>query len=105
MEPTAKLLVACLVVGMTVAVSGASLAQTATSPPDSTNPPTSSDAAQHFKSGADRLGEGANEIGVGIKQGAITTWEAIRAGVTSFAARFNGGGSTAKPAPQGQQSP
>lgn len=105
MEPTAKVLVVGLVVGVTMAGSGASLAQSAASSPSVANPPTSNDVAQQFKSGANRMGEGATQIGEGIKQGAITTWDAIRAGVTSFAARFNGGGSDAPPAQQGRQSP
>jgi hypothetical protein len=100
-EPTAKVFSVGFVVGVTMALSVASLAQTAASPPNSVNPPPSSDPAQHFRSGANRLGEGASEIGEGIKQGAITTWDAIRAGMNSFAAKFNGGGSAPESSRQG----
>ena len=54
------------------------------------NQPTSSGVAQQFKSGADRVGEGAAQIGEGIKEGAIVTWEAIKAGAVAVAAKFNG---------------
>lgn len=57
----------------------------------SSNQPASGNVAQQFKSGANRVGEGAVQIGHGIKQGAILTWEALRDGATSAAARFNGG--------------
>lgn len=53
------------------------------------NGPTAGDAAQQFKSGADRAGRGAAQIGQGFKQGAIVTWEAVRDGVASFVDRFN----------------
>ncbi len=52
--------------------------------------PTPEGAAQQFKSGADRLGRGAADIGEGIKQGAIVTWQALRHGATAIASRFNG---------------
>lgn len=51
--------------------------------------PTSSGVAQQFKSGADRVGEGATQIGEGIKNGAIMTWEAIKAGASAAAAKLN----------------
>jgi hypothetical protein len=56
----------------------------------STTQPTSSGVAQQFKSGTDRVGEGATQIGEGIKQGAIMTWDAIKAGAAAAAAKFNG---------------
>jgi hypothetical protein len=52
--------------------------------------PTSAGAAQQFKSGADHLGRGAADIGEGIKQGAIVTWQALRDGAAEVASRFNG---------------
>jgi hypothetical protein len=55
--------------------------------------PTSSGVAQQFKSGADRVGEGATQIGEGIKQGAIMTWEAIKAGASAASAKFSGSSS------------
>jgi hypothetical protein len=74
-----------VVAGVLVAGMGPSTAQT------SSNHPNSSGVAQQFKSGADRVGEGATQIGEGIKQGAIMTWEAIKAGASAAAAKFNGG--------------
>lgn len=53
--------------------------------------PTSDGVADQFKSGADRVGAGAAQIGEGIKDGAIMTWQAIKAGAASAAAQFNGG--------------
>lgn len=81
------------ITGFVVASGCPSFAQT------SNSPPTSSGVAQQFKSGADRVGEGATQIGEGIKEGAMMTWEAIKAGTAAMAAKFNGsqGASTAKP--------
>ena len=79
---------ACLIVAAAswLAVgTGSAIAQT------SAKQPTSSSVAQQFKSGADRVGEGAAQIGAGIKQGAIMTWEAIKSGAAAAAAKFNGG--------------
>ncbi|MGH6975852.1 MAG: hypothetical protein ACREED_02385 [Stellaceae bacterium] len=75
--------------------SGLAVAQT------STDTPTGSGVAQQFKSGADSVGEGATQIGEGIKQGAIMTWEAIKAGTAAAAAKFNGsqGSSTTNKSP------
>jgi hypothetical protein len=69
--------------------------------------PTSSGVTQQFKSGADQVGQGAAQIGEGIKQGAIMTWEAIKSGAAAAAAKFNGSQSspgTKSPAPPAQQS-
>lgn len=81
--------------------SGLAAAQTSTSTPAGTNTPTGNGVSQQFKSGADRVGEGAAQIGEGIKQGAIMTWEAIKAGTAAAAAKFSGSqsSSTAKPGP------
>ena len=64
----------------------------------SASQPTSSGVAQQFKSGADRIGDGAAQIGEGIKEGAIMTWEAIKTGTAAASAKFSGsqGSSTAK---------
>ncbi|MGH7013645.1 MAG: hypothetical protein ACREEL_05730 [Stellaceae bacterium] len=53
--------------------------------------PTSDSVADQFKSGADRVGAGAAQIGEGIKDGAIMTWQAIKAGAAAAAAQINGG--------------
>jgi len=66
-------------------LAGPALAQTSASKSNSDH------VAQQFKSGANRVGAGAVQIGEGIKQGAILTWEAIRDGAASTAARFSGG--------------
>ena len=81
--------------------SGLAAAQTSTGTSAGTNTPTGNGVSQQFKSGADRVGEGAAQIGEGIKQGAIMTWEAIKAGAGAAAAKFNGsqGSSTANKAP------
>lgn len=71
-------------VALSICLAGPAPAQT------SSNQPTSNGVAQQFKSGADRVGHGAVQIGEGIKQGAIMTWQAIRDGANSFAARFDG---------------
>ncbi len=63
----------------------------------SSNQTSSSGVAQQFKSGADRVGEGAAQIGEGIKQGAIMTWDAIKAAVAAAAAKFDGSQSPASP--------
>ena len=53
----------------------------------------SGDVAQQFNSGAQRVGHGAAEIGQGIKNGAIMTWQALRDGANAVAHRFDDGGS------------
>jgi hypothetical protein len=64
----------------------------------------SSDAANQFKVGAQQVGEGAQRFGEGIEQGAILTWEALKAGASAVADKFEGGhGSpknTSAPPPQ-----
>ena len=70
--------------------SGAPYAQT------SDKPATTGDTAGQFKAGAQRIGEGAEKIGEGIKQGAIQTWDAVKAGASAAADKFQGSGSTPK---------
>ncbi len=74
----------------------------------SSNQTSSGGVAQQFKSGADRVGEGAAQIGEGIKQGAIMTWDAIKAAAAAAAAKFDGSQSPANPSqstvPSTQQS-
>jgi hypothetical protein len=43
---------------------------------------------QEFNAGANRVGQGAAQIGEGIKDGAIMTWQALRDGANAFASRF-----------------
>lgn len=56
--------------------------------------PNSGNVAQQFNSGANYLGHGASQIGEGIKNGAIMTWQAFRDGAYAFAGRFNGASAT-----------
>lgn len=55
-----------------------------------TGTPTSNGVAGQFKAGAERVGEGATQIGEGIKNGAIMTWDAMKAGAAAASAKFNG---------------
>lgn len=102
MHPVRAFAFVIAVASLLVAGSGPSIAQT------SSNQPNSSGIAQQFQSGADRVGQGAAQIGEGIKQGAIMTWEAIKAGATAAANKFNGSQSSStanpNPAPSTQQS-
>ena len=59
---------------------------------------SSGGAADQVKAGAQRIGEGAERIGEGIEQGAIQTWEAMKAGASAAAEKFQGGKSTPKSA-------
>lgn len=49
-------------------------------------------AASQFKAGAQRIGEGAEHLGEGIKEGAIATWEAIRSGASATAEKLQAKG-------------
>lgn len=71
-------------VALSLALAGSAAAQ------NSSDHPSSGGVAQQFQSGANTVGHGAVQIGEGIKQGAILTWHALKAGATSFAAQFNG---------------
>lgn len=84
--PLLSVAIAVLVMGG----SGLTAAQTSTNTSGGTSAPAGSGVAQQFKSGTDRVGEGAAQIGEGIKQGAIMTWEAIKAGAAAAEAKFNG---------------
>lgn len=46
--------------------------------------------AQQFTHGANVVGQGAVQIGHGIRNGAILTWEAIKRGAHSFADTISG---------------
>ncbi|MDE8346022.1 MAG: hypothetical protein POH28_07610 [Acidocella sp.] len=78
-----------------ICLDGVAWAQTA-------NRPDPGDVAQQFKSGAGRIGSGAEQLGVGIKQGAILTWQAVEDGATAVAARFKNGDKAGQP---GQSNP
>ena len=45
--------------------------------------------AQELNAGANRVGQGAAQIGEAIKDGAIMTWRALRDGANAFASRFS----------------
>jgi len=65
-------------------LSGVAFAQSSMSQPDA------SQLTQQVKSGANRVGNGFVQMGEGIKQGAIMTWQAVQDGAAAAAARFNG---------------
>lgn len=56
--------------------------------------PTSDNVGQEIKTGANRVGEGAVQVGHGIERGAIETWYALKKSAASVAARFNGSSSS-----------
>lgn len=88
--PQIKTLFVAIATGLATMASGFSPAQA------SSTATTSSGVAQQFKSGAERVGEGATQIGEGIKQGAIMTWEAIKAGAAAATTKLNGDSSASK---------
>jgi hypothetical protein len=51
--------------------------------------PSSGEVSQQFSSGANRVGQGATQIGEGIKNGAIVTWDAMKNGAHAFANSFS----------------
>jgi hypothetical protein len=57
---------------------------------------SSGGVADQLRTGAQRIGEGATRIGEGIKQGAIQTWEAVKAGASAAADKLPGGKSAPK---------
>lgn len=87
MSRSARILVFAMITGCTLA--GAAHAQSSSHGPRSGDP-RSGDVAQQFNSGAQRVGHGAAEIGEGIKNGAIMTWQALRDGANTVAHRFDG---------------
>lgn len=52
--------------------------------------PSSGEVSNQFSSGANRVGQGATQIGEGIKNGAIMTWDAMKNGAHAFANSFSG---------------
>lgn len=84
MERPAGVLFAAVALGL--AMAGPAPAQ------DTSGRPSPNGIARQFQSGANRVGHGAAEIGDGIRQGAILTWDAIRDGANAFAARFDDNG-------------
>jgi hypothetical protein len=63
------------------AQTGAKSGGRGTSPGDS--------AGEQIKQGAEHIGEGAQRIGEDIKDGAISAWEAVKAGASAAADKFN----------------
>jgi hypothetical protein len=74
-----------------LAVTGTALAET-------NGDATSASAGDQFKSAGQNIGAAAQKIGQGIKQGAIQTWEAVRAGASAASDKLNGH-STVAPTP------
>jgi hypothetical protein len=56
------------------------------------------DATDQFKAAGRHIGDGAQAIGQGIKQGAIQAWEAAKAGASAAADKLKG--QSATPAPR-----
>jgi hypothetical protein len=63
------------------------------------NADSSNTTAGSFNSGIQQIGAGAEKIGEGIKKGAIQTWEALKAGASAAAAKFNGAGASSTKSP------
>ena len=82
MKSLARRLAGAIPVAMIVLATwnGTASAQTTDTPA-----PKNGDTADQFKEGAQRIGEGAERIGEGIKQGAIQTWDAVKAGASAAA--------------------
>lgn len=70
--------------GIALSLAAPALAQT------SQDRPTPNGVSQTFNDGANRVGQGAQQIGQSIKQGAILTWHAMQNGAHAVAATFNG---------------
>ncbi|MGO8917022.1 MAG: hypothetical protein ACLQJR_14050 [Stellaceae bacterium] len=77
--------------GTCAAQSGQNPAQKAGSPSDS--------ATEHFKTGMKQIGDGAQHLGEGIKQGAIDAWEAVKAGASAASEKLHETQGTPKAAP------
>lgn len=65
---------------------------------------SSNTTAGTFNSGVQQIGAGAEKIGEGIKKGAIQTWEAVKAGASAAAAKFNGPGASSTTSPPSRSS-
>jgi hypothetical protein len=64
--------------------------------------PSPAAVGEQFNSGANSVGRGAVQIGQGIKNGAIMTWQALSDGANAFASRISG--QTAPASPSGGSS-
>lgn len=61
--------------------------------PAASSSPSYGSISQQFSEGAQHVGKGASQIGQGIANGAVTTWDAIKAGANAFANKVSGGSS------------
>ena len=50
--------------------------------------PSSDSISEQFKAGLQQIGDGAQHVGEGIKQGAIQAWEAVKAGASAASEKF-----------------
>ncbi len=80
-----RVLFVMVTISLMVAWTGSSVAQAGTATP------APNGVARQFKSGAKQVGEGAMQIGEGIKNGAIVTWEALKAGAAAVSSKFDSG--------------
>jgi hypothetical protein len=66
---------------------------------DSGAPPstaTSSDPGVQFKAAGQHIGTAAKQIGEGVKEGAVRTWEAVKAGANAAGQKLNGESGSAR---------
>ncbi|HTZ78545.1 MAG TPA: hypothetical protein VMC10_11575 [Stellaceae bacterium] len=82
-----------------IAVIALALASGAVHAQTSSTPSTSGDVGDQFKEGAQSIGQGAERIGEGIKQGAIQAWDAVKAGANAAGEKLNGSAPAAPPPP------
>lgn len=68
----------------------ASLPAMAQSNHGSTQGAAQPDAADQFKSAGQHIGQGAQHLGEGIKQGAIQFWNAVKAGAETVGNKLSG---------------
>ncbi|HEV8016814.1 MAG TPA: hypothetical protein VGP48_14845 [Stellaceae bacterium] len=62
---------------------------------------SSSDPGEQFKSAGQNISAAANNVGEGIKQGAIHAWQAVKAGASAAADKFKESSSAASSQPGG----
>ncbi len=72
-----------------ILAAGFSLGLAAPALAQSDNQPNSNDVSHQFQNGANRVGQGATQIGEGIRNGAILSWEAVKDGFQTAAAKIS----------------
>jgi len=77
-----------LSIGLIAAVFWTAPSGAQTDPKKPEKPGASSNAEDSFSEGIQHIGEGAKRIGEGIKGAAVNAWEAVRAGASAAAQKF-----------------